>query len=62
MKMTADQLQTKAVDRHDLRIVDQRRLSLKMRIVGVTAQCLFDGICDPFPHTGCSRVGKGNDK
>ena len=62
MKMIPDHRQTETVDRRDRRTVDQRCLSLQIRISRICLQHFFDRFPNPFFHLRCRSLGKGHDQ
>ena len=62
VKMAAQYLQTEAVDRRDLRVVDQYELALQVFIVRLLLRPHLKRIPDPLAHLCRRRIRKRHDE
>ena len=62
VKLVAQDRQTEAVDRRDLRVVEQRCLPLQMLVFGVGRQSVIDRIADTLAHLSRRRACEGHDQ
>ena len=60
--MFPDQIETKAVNRHNLGMMNQGRLDLQMRILRLLRQLLLNSQGDSLPHLCRCRIGKCHDQ
>ena len=61
MKMVAHDIQTEAVDRRDLRVMDERQLAQQMFISRVLIKSLLNRISDSLPHLRRRCIRKSHD-